>query len=283
MPEFFVKEAELLGAISQTAANLLENITEDRVIQTIRAKATYDIARDLMNRAKIAMEGHTEYDYEPLKEHLMQNLEYVRHVRISYDLSTVDVFDEEVGGTAEDFEAGRYHGSRNDPKTRSLMWKYGIFMPAREGGAGFQWTKESEPQVIADYDTIIQARLEEWGDKAPYWYFLEHGNADFAGGYPSPYPVFGPTNFIFNTAEEAPHILEKIIEEEIEDISDGIEEVLDEADQTYRGPTISVIADDVDGGWRAFTFRSSLGKIYTQYKEPDTGRWRSYEYMLAHE
>jgi hypothetical protein len=46
------------------------------------------------------------------------------------------------------------------------------------------------------YDDTIALRFQIWGDKAPYWYFLEHGN--YASTYA--HPKFTQTNFLSHSA-----------------------------------------------------------------------------------
>lgn len=278
MIEYFHDVYALLFAVNETAKAQLGVITDENVRGTIKAKAKLAIAARLMKEAQDAMVGHPEYSYAPLREHLLKNLENVGHIEIGDNFVVAKVFDTRIGGTAEDLESGLYTSYSSD-KTRSLGWRWGVYVPAREGGSGFQWTKKSSPMLIADYNQVIQDRLSAWGDKAPYWYFLEHGNLEYTGKG-IPYPVFAGTEFIAKTAQVASDILGEIIMQESADLVIGVESGFTDAVLTKKATTARIEVIEIEFGWEKETYRSSRGKVFMRYREPASGRWKSYETML---
>lgn len=277
--EYFSRETKMLNAMSATAKKYLRLATED-VRENMRVEATYLIRRRLIQNAEIAMRDHPEYSYQPLQDHLLRNLEKLGHVVVNEDLTIETVFNEDLAGTVADFEESKYP-HMSDDKTRSLMWKYGIYMPAMEGGLGFQWTKSGDVTLIADYHAIIRSRLASWGDRAPYWHFLEHGNYQYAADYPKPYPVFGPTHFIHNTRVAAPDILEQVIRDQTEIFEDGVEGglgdvLLEEQEVSVRVFVVPLGERGVSKEW----WRSTRGKAFPKLRGP-SGRWTTQEKLDA--
>lgn len=135
--------------------------------------------------------------YGPLKERFLNNIKRTGHIR-RY-VHTIKVFDPRVAGTYEDLLRGwevAGKSFRGTKKKRLLGWKYGIYLPARE-----DFVAEGR-NIIADYQKIINIRLAQWRDKAPYWYFINYGNEGFGA-----YPHFQGTYFVENTRDSIPQIL----------------------------------------------------------------------------
>ena len=282
MTVWLQSEYALLEAIQQTAESCSNTMSVAEVYDKIRALSQAKITARLMQEAREAMQGHEEFFYEPLQDHLLENLRNVRHVQIDPNLSSVEVFDEVLGGTYADLEAGRYFGRSIDEHKRYRIWKYGIYLPYFGRSPGYQATPESEGRVIADYATVIEDRLAKWGEKAPYWYFLEHGNIDIGGGEYSaePFPTFGPSNFIAKTKLAAINIIQEVAEAIEREVIDQSEFVLEEAELYGRATTLSTEDVTLGPGWKRYTFVSSRGKVYYQYRSP-MHRWATYEEMIA--
>lgn len=257
------------------------------------------VAKRLVKNLEDVTEEHPEYDYPPLRQHLID-------VFSNYDIITVHPHSlrvrimqnvPSVAGTYEDLLAGWPHRAetllfdipgiyvqKSSLRSRAYrVWKYGIYRPAREGGGGFVFgyrtgkgfslgPKEMPGRyprkVVADYDAVIAERLALWGDKAPYWWFLEFGNRNFKNAYPK----FDGTSFISTTEMEAEEFGAIAIQEQVdaarahfinrieEDIREGIE---------GRPPT-QVFSERVDirGGWKRFLVETSTGKRYYKYQYP---------------
>lgn len=90
-------------------------------------------------------------------------------------------------------------------KNRALaFWRERIYRPAREGlkrprlfkkNVGVSTQKSAfdySSYGIMKYGSTLDVRLSFWGSKAPYWLWLNFGNAQTGAGY----PVVRPTHFI---------------------------------------------------------------------------------------
>ena len=91
-------------------------------------------------------------------------------------------------------------GAGSDMEKMSELWKTQIYQPAREGSRVTRKNKKKEETDITEkyknaYQDTIETRLSFIDeDKAPFWYFIEHGNRGGGGG--TPYPVLEPIHFI---------------------------------------------------------------------------------------
>lgn len=175
-----------------------------------------------------AMDETGEYAEGKLREHLIKNLYSIAdggpvHVRV-YTNGTVEIFDEEFAGTAADFEAADYGST--DPR-RFAFWKYGIYKPAREG-----YNSKMRPKSgsLPDYDDIIEERLSKWGNKAPYWWFIEYGNQASGGEYPS----FPGTNYIGSFRMSAQRAMSEFYRSFIDDYEDRAIQTINHAIETGR-------------------------------------------------
>ena len=127
-------------------------------------------------------------------------------VTINMDLlGTIDEWGEVVKGARE---AGGF-GLVKNAADRSRMWAEKIYKTAREGRTLSRETKggikDITDQYSGKYDYTLELRMSFLEpNKAPFWYIIEHGNADLklpddSGG--KAYPLFGPTNFVRNAQE----------------------------------------------------------------------------------
>jgi len=67
--------------------------------------------------------------------------------------------------------------------------------------------------LAATYEEIMSARLALLNDKAPYWYFIEHGNREFKGGITFPYPSYNAKNILPGIKLEIEQKGKKIVDE----------------------------------------------------------------------
>lgn len=275
-------EYELIDAIQQTARSCADTMSVAEVYEKIRALSQAKITARLMKEAKEAMQGHAEFFYAPLQQHLLENLRNVHHVYIDPNLGNVEVFDEAIGGSYEDLEAGRYFGKALDASKRYRIWKYGIYLPYFGKSPGYEAIPGGKAKVIADYATVIEDRLTKWGEKAPYWYFLEHGNLNLGGGEYSadPFPTFGASNFIVKTKAATVGIIQEVTKAIEREAVEQAEYVLEEAELYGKATTLSMEAVTLEAGWKRYTFVSSRGKVFYQYRSP-TQKWATHEQMIT--
>jgi hypothetical protein len=174
---------------------------------------------DLLDNAERAMYSIPEYaapQAAPLRERLLDNLGSMRgdgyvHVMVSPN-GDLYFFDEEFAGTEADFEDAKWISKHNqNPEMKRILWKYGIYKPSVEGASNETTSPRMRKamQNLPTYEEVIERRLDIWEDKAPYWYFIENGNA--GGG--REYPSFSGTFFLRNFEKDAKRKVRKIFQD----------------------------------------------------------------------
>ena len=143
------------------------------------------------------------------------------------------------------------------------FWMEKIYKPAREGFPEPQETKVSilppeleragdflqkVPKVSADrsakYDKVIKARLGLFSsNEAPFWEVINFGNETRGhGGSSAPYPLFGPTNFVWLASE----ILTSLFRTSISIYGPKVEEALRKKRQEdFSGPSGPSVEEEV--------------------------------------
>jgi len=244
-------------------ANQFSESEMNTALQNNIGEIALDIARDrLIGAAMDAIEMTPEFQYPPLRERLLENLQDSRHYKIGSGTNLI-IFDEEVAGTINDLEEGQqaaWEGATGTPAQRLFCWTYGIYKPAREGLD--RWSRFDD---YPTYQQVIDVRLETWGDKAPYWIFLNDGNAGGAA-----YPSFSGTAFVDKVRAMAPEILriagEYAAADLEEQLGSAIEEQLDK-------PEIVI-----QTGFTRTAFGSTAsGVVQVERRESRSGIW----YMLV--
>lgn len=200
----------------------------------------------------------------PLIDRLIENLsinngEGFAHVKVLPNGKTF-IFDEEVAGTADDFEEARHFSQRNqdNPELRRIFWKYGIYMPGVEGGSSETtkpWMKRAM-EKLPSYDDIIAERLTIWGDKAPYWYFIENGNA--GGG--KPYPSFAGKHIIKQFRFQAQRAVDDFLRGLVDELENEVAKATEEALRT--GSKTPPLAGDI-----------ARRNVITKSGNPSVQRW----------
>lgn len=177
------------------------------------------LVNEFVDKAIDAMNRTPEYsvpEAEPLRTRLIQNLSSVAgdgrpvHIRINEDGGT-KIFDKQFAGTASDFAQAKYPSTKKQP-LRYRFWKYGIY--ARDVTGNYEpstvpWFNDAVER-LPSYSEIINRRLSDWGDKAPYWYFIDKGVAGGGIGYPS-FPGTGFIDKFKHRAREATKKLKSTI------------------------------------------------------------------------
>lgn len=241
---------ETLTDISARVDSILSVDYNDLTKKNIDSALEQVLAEVLLESAEQACEETIEFGYEPLKERLLENLSDPRHVKVRNG-KVVTLFNEKVAGTYSDLvkgleEAGGHTGTPNAHK----VWKYGIY---------FQGDAYAD-RNLPTYEEVIDERLSAWGDKAPYWYFIEYGTiSEYA------FPQFAPTYFISGLRKVARQaegfavdvfslLTEKFLDAEVEDIKTG-----DIKAGTSKAVSRIIIPSE---GLRATKMKSSTGKIF---------------------
>ncbi len=166
-----------------------------------------------------------EYNYDLYVNHLLSAMEAnqdkliaiipneeAKSVEVKVSLNSLGK-PEEWGKAIEAYRNQRNLGkvSKRDKEVGSKIWKEKIYGVGREGGTVQRYYKKDQTSkdVTDKYknlyrDTIAGrlANIPGGASKAPFWYLIEHGNANVNLGIDAdgvPYPTFGPTNFVRNS------------------------------------------------------------------------------------
>lgn len=187
------------------------------------------LATDILKReALLAVRLTREFDLPIFRSRLEKAIEDPRtiamkpygnglHIDIRLDLTAgrKEKYAEAISAAREFLNIGWV--TRIDPEMGSHMWEEKYYKPAREGGqipqkASFpkrkgdkKRAKDRTAKYIQDYWNTIRIRVMLFGSLAPFWQILDEGSAgqnlsSDEGG--SPYPDYGPTNFVQKTKDE---------------------------------------------------------------------------------
>lgn len=224
--------------------------TRKSIAKTLEVK----LREALVKAGTLAVDKVEEFGgYKLLRDRFITNLKIEDHVKVDKNTGEIiTLFSEEVGGTYQDLidgweEASGHTGTKSAPN----IWKYGIYIPAREGGI---YNKE---KGFPTYDSVIRSRLSFWGEKTPYWYFIEHGNV----GNGREYPSFSGTDFIADLRQRANQAVRFLSEEYFNYVLDALG---DDVIKTLRVPSkstrVTIAYVNIPGGKLSIQ-QTSTGKI----------------------
>lgn len=217
-----------------------------------------------------AMNSTPEYstsEAEPLRKQLIQNLSAIGgdgrpvHVRVTEDGRTT-IFNRDFAGTAGDFAAAKYNSPRPQP-LRLRFWKYGIYAKDVEGNyepSTVPWFNKAVDK-LPSYSEIIDERLSIWGEKAPYWYFIEYGTTGGGRGYPSFPGTFFIMSFKSNAAEAVIKLKEDIIREFTEVATTNIQAAAKEGKTQVRISDTEMLARSIRKNGNAIWQRREKGRF----------------------
>lgn len=204
------EELDALDKLREVFEDILSHNLDEAIGQSVDAIATAAMHQVLIQQATKAVSIVKEYSYPALRDHFLDHIkahpEYVQIVDGVLASPLNNVF-EENAGNYEDFISGvESAGGHTGTPAAPFIWRFGIYMPAREGGSGR--TKGRVAKIVDKYDIpnyaqVISERISAWGEKIPYWFFIAYGNA----GYDRAYPSFGGYNFIVATENSVARIV----------------------------------------------------------------------------
>ena len=130
------------------------------------------------------------------------------------------------------------------------FWKHRIYRPARENlkipqkfkkskgfykGAkrGERKTFDYQRYGMEKYQMTLEARKSYWGDKAPYWLWLNFGNEGAGASGGKAYPPVKPTNFIAHAERRINSLLQQRMIEITQEFTDAISR---EVEKFLRNP-----------------------------------------------
>lgn len=225
------------------------------------------VIRDILYQEfKDAMEQIPEYaTYDPLKDHLLDNVWFGPHVIVKNGV-IIQIFDEDYAGTEEDLRAGQIAAGADfsrHPIVRSIGWQI-IYNAAFYGIAVEHWNRVDDNT----YGEIIDARLASWGEKAPYWLFVEYGTAS-GSGPGRPYPNFSGKHPILKTAKKAESLVKEALRSRLDAVERELSEQLDTT-FTERKVTVQEIGEQVVTAWTKW-FRQHGKDIRLEYRKVGGG------------
>ena len=248
----------MVNQIQTDVNNALSVNYEDLSQENIDNMLREIVQEYLISYAQQAAVISREYSYPPLLDRLLENLSNPEHVIVENGV-VVKCFDESIAGGIEEFfagveETGGHTGTLNAPR----IWRYGIYTPASfwKGGKGSKMYKN-----LPTYEDVIDERLQAWGDKAPYWYFLEHGNA--GGG--REFPTVRPTHFITNlrrVAKRLQTVVADVIYTLINEFADAqVENILNA--EAAPGTTVAIARVNIPSiGLKLTKLKTSRGNTF---------------------
>jgi hypothetical protein len=227
------------------------------------------LKNELLKSAEAALTSVSEFNYPAYRKQLLSNLQKPGHYYVSLGLKSFQVFDPQLAGDYSDILAGQRAGGgpgSGTPKQNYNFWKYGIYMPGRMGWGDKARKMGIEIDKYPNYDEIIEMRIDEWGDKAPFWVFLEFGNQ--GGGLA--YPSFPGTGFIQRVRNAANSIIKEIADKEYKRWIDGVAGVTgDQLTNTENVNTVSIRGKPYKGEQYYIEERvSSKGNVWYQLVTP---------------
>lgn len=211
-----------------------------------------------------------------LRKHLMENVYYGDHVVVTGG-SIVQLWNVAYAGDYSDITQGQQAAWGLSPKSPSpQQWARNIFWAAIYTGippGNFKWKAFDD----ALYDRIISARLAAWGDKAPYWIFVEFGTAVGLGAG-RPYPSYDGQQPIYKTRLAAPGIAQRLVDAYIRQL----EEAVIESSETLfvDGESVQQVESVVQTKWTRW-WRDEANRRYVRRLQYETGRFVAKEAGLG--
>lgn len=262
MPDSLTDFQDYLSNLREAVDNIVGQQLESKARSSIDTVARAALRDILMEIGMAAFHSIDEYASNgALEERFSQMLARPSHVSVR-DGIVETAFNEDIAGDEIDlFNVPNQHTLTAEAP---LLWKYGIYGPAH-GGPYF--TRSARLQSIAtklpDYDTVIQERLDYWGDRAPFWILIDKGTAAFGDGDRA-YPQFAGTNFVDQFRAIAPRVVARTkqfyLQNMAESLGADIEQIIREP---KKGTRVVVTRIPVNDGSLSVLL-SSAGNVFFQ-------------------
>ena len=199
------------------------NVLSPRIRANIAMCAERRLRTEMIAQLRTAINSAEEYWFPGFGEALIENFKNPLHYYVSNDLTTIRVIDRNYAGTYADFRQGQMAAWGPNTATasreeRAAVWTWGIYKPSREGMTLYGEFLDRFGD-LPSYEEIIETRFRVWGEKVPYWYFLNYGTGDLA------YPAFGGYNFVEKTRAQAPSIIAQCTEVAIREMEEDLKYV----------------------------------------------------------
>lgn len=200
----------------------------------------------LIDNLEAAIVQSGEYDYPEFRERLFAV--FTNPEMLEYTRSGVDILNPayRIAGNPGDLQQG-IDAARAElgmgmltRENAALFWKERIYRPAREGlkrpqffkknlgfykgaGRGQRIPYNYAAYGIMKYEETIGTRLSAWGEKAPFWIWLNFGNIGEGGEY----PTIHPTRFVEQSEIEINLLLQDEIISLTNEFTDAVNEEIE--------------------------------------------------------
>lgn len=200
-------------------------------ITTAFGRVRQEILNIVMSELISAINSTDEFSRPPLKNGLISAFSKDELVKVTLN-GDIYFNAEEVAGDSGDFWDGVNYaraamgagGKNRTPEQRANYWRIMVYPSYGGGATGYEHEYDAEG-VDADEDLwskTIAWRFSAWGDLAPYWIFLEHGNH----GSSYAYPRNRATNFLYKARNKAQGIFDMALSEVEIEASNLVEDAL---------------------------------------------------------
>lgn len=145
------------------------------------------------------------------------------------------------------------------PAQKAQFWRVAVYPSySSESGISQDTMGDYEAEEEDLWSQTIALRQSAWGDKAPYWFILEYGNAESKFAYPHT----EPTRFLYKATYKANSLFEKVVSE-IEVQSSNILEnaALDYMRYPDTYSEYDVLSDFYASGERYYIYVTSTRKV----------------------
>ncbi len=276
------------------AREMARNVQDDTFSDTIIVSLALEIAHPkilalLQNNLNDAIEASGEYNFPAFKGTLQEVFSNPNLIQATPN-GILNIIDQvlQIAGSESDLFDG-INAARaelgvgmGDIEKRAAFWKHFIYRPAREGAAAPQSVPKGKKQAARNeakqlYEKTIQARLSAWGNKVPFWIWLEFGNMGPVGAGHE-YPPVGASRFVLNTEEEGQILFDEALDQVRSETENILAQELDafaQADGTIRKEKPGTILQE-------FFVKGEPFVIYVTLKRRDVGvaRLSSYKRIL---
>lgn len=270
MPSLKDQMNKIARGIEENVMEIIKINYEQLIDQDLDSVLNTLLTDALVAAGTKAAEMTEEYNYQPLIKHLAENLASGEHVIIKNG-RVERLFNEAYAGSPADLLKGaKEAGGHTGKPTAPFIWKVGIYMPGREGTTQLYYRKKTKSgkrskkrtvSKLPTYEEVINKRLAAWGEKAPYWYMIEHGTS---GG--RSYPNFSGTHFVERFKASAVRIIEKARKLLVVSIEKFINDEISQRFKTgaipEKGTTVVIERWTFESGLQVTKKRSSRGNIF---------------------
>lgn len=238
--------AKLVSRLTQYEYNIAKGVLAGNAADLVLDEALQILLEELLKAIEI---GSKEFNYPGLKDGLIKA--FSNPAIIHFEPDRVKILANEIAGDSGDLAMGIAAARAElglgylSADKAAEFWEHRIYRPAREGlkrprrfkknlsyykDRVVRTGKPGRPKSrkpfdyqlygLEKYKRTMEARLNAWANKAPYWIWLNYGNHAGEGG--KPYPQSGPTHFVEKAEQRILVIFEAAMVEVSQQLAEAI-------------------------------------------------------------